>query len=460
MLTSFHLENFKAWQDTGRIRFAPLTVIFGSNSAGKSSLGHWMLALKQTAQSTDRRRALHLGDDRSLVDLGTYAECLHGHDLDREMSFSLRWQEPGGMRVDDPLTEEGTEGSELGLDVRLGANAVGQPEVRALRYRLFDGLNETLSAKLERQANGKLELSATGYKLVRNVGKPWPMDPPEKFYRVGEASLARFQNAGFLADFAWAFESMLSRVYFLGPLREAPRRIYQWSGEAPEDLGSRGEYTIAAILAAEAQGRKLNLGPHKRLRSFPEIIAGALKQLGVIADFSVKPVAAGRKEYEVLVRTRGDTCEVKLNDVGFGVSQVLPAVVESFYCPPNSVVWMEQPEIHLHPQVQANLADVFIDAIHSRENGENRNVQLVIESHSEHLLNRLQLRIAQRQVRPEEVAIYFCSHGRKGAVMERLELDDDGEITNWPDDFFGDEMADIAGRTLAAIDYRRQQAGK
>lgn len=102
MLTSFHLQNFKAWQDTGRINLAPLTVIFGANSAGKSSLGHWLLALKQTAQSTDRRRALHLGDDRVLVDLGTFADCLHGHDLTRELEFSLRWRVSDGLVVSDP----------------------------------------------------------------------------------------------------------------------------------------------------------------------------------------------------------------------------------------------------------------------------------------------------------------------------------------------------------------------
>jgi AAA15 family ATPase/GTPase len=60
MLTSLRIQNFKAWQDTGPVRLAPLTVIFGANSAGKSSLGHLLLALKQTALSTDRRRALHL----------------------------------------------------------------------------------------------------------------------------------------------------------------------------------------------------------------------------------------------------------------------------------------------------------------------------------------------------------------------------------------------------------------
>lgn len=457
MITSFHLQNFKAWQDTGRIQFAPLTVIFGANSAGKSSLGHWLLALKQTAQSTDRRRALHLGDDRTLVDLGTYRDCLHGHDLGRDMSFSLRWSEPGGLEVLDPLSEQSNLGDQLALDVSLATSESGQPEVRALRYRLFDGLTETLSAKLERKNGGKLELECTGYKLVRTVGKPWPLDAPEKFYRIGEASLARFQNAGFLSDFALALEGMLSRLYYLGPLREVPRRIYQWSGDSPEDLGPRGEYAIAAILAAEAQKRRLNFGSRKPLKSFGEVIAGALKQLGVIASFEVKAVAEGRKEYEVLVRTRGESSEVKLTDVGFGVSQVLPAVVEAFYCPPHSVVWMEQPEIHLHPQVQANLADVFIDAIHARENGESRGVQLIVESHSEHLLNRLQLRIAQRKLKPEEIAIYFCSHGRKGAKMERLAVDEDGEIANWPQDFFGDEMADIAGRALAAIEHKRKK---
>ena len=77
MLTSLRIKNFKAWRDTGHVRLAPLTVIFGSNSAGKSSLGHLLLALKQTALSADRRRALHLGDDKSLIDLGTFRECVY-----------------------------------------------------------------------------------------------------------------------------------------------------------------------------------------------------------------------------------------------------------------------------------------------------------------------------------------------------------------------------------------------
>ncbi|HME58753.1 MAG TPA: AAA family ATPase, partial [Terracidiphilus sp.] len=72
MLTSLRIRNFKAWKDTKQIRLAPLTVIFGTNSAGKSSIGHLLLALKQTALATDRKRALHLGDAKSLIDLGTF----------------------------------------------------------------------------------------------------------------------------------------------------------------------------------------------------------------------------------------------------------------------------------------------------------------------------------------------------------------------------------------------------
>jgi len=466
MITALDLRNFKAWRDTGRIRLAPLTVLFGANSTGKSSLGHWLLALKQTAQSTDRRRALHLGDDRSLVDLGTYRDCIHCHNLEypleQPLDFSLRWSLPDRVTVTDPLTDQQFLGDELGFDSSLGANTFEQPEVRELRYRLFDGPdgpNETLRVGLGRGPDDQLKLVATGYRLVRTGGKPWPLDPPEKFYRVGESSLSRFQNAAFLSDFALELEALFGRLFYLGPLREAPRRIYQWAGDSPEDVGMKGDYAVAAILSAAAQGRRLSIGPRGRDYSFEEIIAAALKRLGMVDAFSIHPPVWRRRDYEVTVRTQGSSSDVMLADVGFGVSQVLPGVVAAFYYPPHSTVWMEQPEIHLHPQVQANLADVFIDAIHAREDGKERQIQLIIESHSEHMLNRLQRQIAERRLSPDEVAIYFCTQGRGEAVMERLEVGEDGEIANWPEDFFGDEMADIAGRALAAMEFAQEQEG-
>jgi predicted ATPase len=83
MLTHLQIQGFKAWRDTGPVRLAPLTVIFGANSSGKSSLGHLLLALKQTALLADRKRALHLGNENSLIDLGTFADCVYDHKIGR-----------------------------------------------------------------------------------------------------------------------------------------------------------------------------------------------------------------------------------------------------------------------------------------------------------------------------------------------------------------------------------------
>lgn len=459
MLTSLHIKNFKAWKDTGHIRLAPLTVIFGANSAGKSSLGHLLLALKQTTLSTDRKRPLHLGDDHALIDLGTFAECLHNHDLKNPLEFSLGWKtQSKDLKVRDPLTKSEFSGDELKLAVTLSADAKEQPIVDKLGYQLLRQKSTALAVNYNRAVNGKPEIFSDEYKLVRNMGKPWPLDDPDKFYRISDQSRARFQNAEFLSDFALNTEAVLNSVYYLGPLREHPKRIYSWSGETPESVGQKGEFAVAAILAASAQDRKLNRGPKNRLHRFDAFIAQWLKDLGIIESFSVKPVAEGRKEYEVLVKTHAAASEVKITDVGFGVSQVLPALVEVFYCPPNSTIWMEQPEIHLHPQVQAELADVFISATQARENSKERHVQLIVESHSEHFLNRLQRRVAEGAVKAEHVAIYFCRRSASATELQPLSLNMFGEIENWPPNFFGNEMGDIAARALAAINRKKASA--
>ncbi|MDP1937369.1 MAG: DUF3696 domain-containing protein [Hylemonella sp.] len=459
MLTSMQIKNFKAWLDTGKIRLAPLTVIFGANSAGKSSLGHLLLALKQTAMSTDRKRALHLGDTSTLIDLGTFSDCLHGHDLNKSLEFEMTWTLPKTLEVLDPLKpNQRYAGDRLNLAVTLAAGKSGQPEVSSLRYDLSSSNEVVLDVDLTRRDNQKFSLESQKYHFKMADGRKWPLEEPEKFYRVSDVSMARFKNAGFLTDFALATESMLGSIGYLGPLRNHPQRTYQWSGDTPEGVGQMGEYTIAAILAAQNEGRRLNRGPRRPTQAFTEFVASWLKDLGVIHSFTVRPVAEGRKEYEVLVKTHAKAPEVKITDVGFGVSQVLPALVQAFYCPPNSTVWMEQPEIHLHPQVQAELADVFISAIRARENGKERNIQLIVESHSEHFLNRLQRRVAEGEVTPNDVAIYFCRRAGSVTELEPLRLNLYGDIENWPENFFGDEMADLTARTVAAMN--RQQQGR
>ena len=121
----------------------------------------------------------------------------------------------------------------------------------------------------------------------------------------------------------------------------------------------------------------------------------------------------------------------------------------------------EQPEIHLHPSAQSGLADLFIEAVQAWEKAtprsRPRSLQLVVESHSEHFLRRLQRRVAEGRIAPEDVAIYYCSAGARGARIQPLPLDLFGNIANWPQDFFGDEMGDLVAMTEAAM--RREAEG-
>jgi predicted ATPase len=168
----------------------------------------------------------------------------------------------------------------------------------------------------------------------------------------------------------------------------------------------------------------------------------------LIDSFRVVKIAEDRELYEVRVRTSPAAPEVLLTDVGFGVSQILPVLVLCYYAPPQSIIILEQPDIHLHPSVQGHLADVLIDVV------KNRYVQVILESHSEHLLRRLQRRIAEETLHPQDAALYFCEMKDGESAARKLEIGDDGLITNWPKDFFGDEMGELAAITEAAMKHR------
>ena len=137
-----------------------------------------------------------------------------------------------------------------------------------------------------------------------------------------------------------------------------------------------------------------------------------------------------------------------LTDVGFGVSQVLPVLVLLYYVPKGSIVLMEQPEIHLHPSVQSGLADVML-AVAGR-----RNIQIIVESHSEHLLRRFQRRAAEGRACSSDLMLYFVSNAKGVAKLNDLSINEFGEIQNWPDHFFGDEMGEIAAISEASLKRR------
>jgi predicted ATPase len=457
MLTRLRFKNFKAWQDSGDVRLAPLTVLFGANSAGKTSIPQLLLLLKQTAESPDRQRALQLGDSRTLVDLGTYDDAVHNHDTSPPMEIEFDWTLGHSLEVTDPQFGRAYRGTSLSFRVSIGSDKRHQPLVQSLRYALSNGTSALLDVTMTRHETGnKYDLASQHYNLLRQQGRPWPLPQPVRFYGFPDEATAHYQNTAFLSDLVLELERMLKSVFYVGPLREYPRRLYLWSGETPDHVGVKGDRAVEAILAAG--GRFFNWKSKQRTKPLAELVAERLRSMGLISDFQVKQLGAHRKEYEVLVRTSPKLPEVKLTDVGFGVSQVLPVIVETLYVPRRSIVIFEQPEIHLHPRVQADLADLFVDAIRARENGEPRECQFIVESHSEHFLRRLQRRIAEEELSADDAALYFVHTDGASARIEALKVDLFGNILNWPDGFFGDEMADLVARSEAQA-RRTAQAG-
>jgi len=458
MLTRLKLQSFKSWANTGDVGLKPITGFFGANSSGKTSLLQALLLLKQTADSSDRGLALHFGDKKALVDLGDFRSVIHRHSEDAELRIDIDWEQAEPLVVNDPKGrgEHVVQDTRLGFSTHVkGENgAVGkslQLTVPSIEYRIGD-IAFGMHRKGDSRKNYELFNSATEFQFVRSQGRAWPLPAPVKCYGFPDQVRAYYQNAGFLSDFELAFEEQLRRIYYLGPLRAYPERRYTWAGGQPSDMGLAGEQAVHAILSSRDRGEKISKGRGKDRATLEEYVAEWLKRLGLIAEFRVEAVAEGSQIFEVKVKKLAGGPESLITDVGFGVSQILPVVVLCFYVPEGSTVILEQPEIHLHPAVQANLADVLIDA-HRK-----RGVQIIVESHSEHLLRRLQRRIAEQELSKDDVALYFCEAGLKGSTLTPLDLDLFGNIKNWPAEFFGDQFAELAATQEARLNRMGKKA--
>src|SRR5271165_1900548 len=278
MLRELSIRNFKNWSDTGAFRLAPITVFFGVNSAGKSSLIQFLLMLKQTAESPDRRRVLHPGDSQTPVEMGTYRDLVYRHDLSRKIEFSMEWDLPKSLSIVDPIKKDTYQGERLRFKAAVESDpSGGRQNIASLEYRLKAESRELVVSL--NKSNGKEEytLNADPYELVRNQGRAWKLKQPIRFYGFPDEVGAYYQNAGFTSDFVLELEKQLRRIQYLGPLRTVPSRSYIWSGETPEHVGWSGKRAIEALLGAKK--RKISSGPHKHARPFEAVVASWLQKM-------------------------------------------------------------------------------------------------------------------------------------------------------------------------------------
>ena len=456
MFTEMRVRNFKSWEDSGPIGLAPVTGFFGTNSSGKTSLLQALLLLKQTAESVDRRQVLNLGDDRSHMQLGVMTDIIYNHDEDSRLNFDFSWCDPQlakDLRRDLPESELRSEvgfsfGTEIGLDRKNGPyveeSSYTAENIRVRYYRSV--ANQKYDILVSIQGNDEY--------LQRHRGRPPSgFPPPIRYYGFPDKFFARFQNADFLSYFPESLERLFDRLYYLGPVRQRPQRLYEWQGSVPSGVGISGGRAIEALLASH-QLPKIARHPDRRgrvVRNYPirSVVRHWLRELQLAESFDLEPMVPDVGRYRVMIKPASDAAEVLLPDIGFGISQVLPVLVLLACVPEGSIVILEQPELHLHPSVQSGLADIILETARVRR------AQVIVESHSEHLLMRIQRRIAEEKYAKDDVAMYFCSHTGGRSRIERLELDEYGRIANWPRGFFGDLMGEAGAMVDAGV--RRSQ---
>ena len=414
MITELRSQNFKSWKDTGTLQFAPLTGLFGANSSGKTSILQVLLMLKQTVERPpDWNEPLYFGNEESLVNLGNFGTVIHKHKQDLSLDISVSWK------------------SSTVADIN--------------KYIRFYNLNvETLSSSQgDRDRSEEISFSTNIARGVVNNSYyatdlyRFDVQQPDLFRCYGFRT-ARNQIMEISSRFEGDFENLFSRILYLGPLREHPRPRYTWDGDHPKGIGQDGEKAISALLSGRV-----------RHFSIDEQILKWLQRLELIDSYDLRPLSDTGRDYEFLVKQYKGGPDVRLTDIGFGVSQVLPVLILCYYAPEGSILILEQPEAHLHPKVQTELADVLIDAV------KNRNLQIILESHSEYLLSRLQRRIAEKEIAEADTALYFCEIKDGTSEMKPLDVDEYGNIRNWPQDFFSDVTGELIKKTKVEMQQRK-----
>ena len=538
MFKAIILENFKAFAERQVIALSPLTLIYGANSSGKSSILQSLLLLKQTMEKHAENTAL-LTLKGSMIDLGNFQQIVFSHDTTRSVEIALI--------VKDFDWENATPCNGYGMGFRfsynttnntIGLNSIshywsnlnnpdfsltpslGSRLVRNYHYypsyfssdksnRFYDNFyssfienyldkyisnlsrikelltNEQIKAsdsrrrvKLYRELNllccniqeiiesDDILLSLMDAKnhSERNNAIQDLMDSFDKLLThfsdytiekyISDIRLRNLYNVainGILPDeisyddendsnisktdkengtpfpnlFSWSLDmasrlnNELEDLVYIGPHREPPKRHYISSDTVSNSVGKTGEFMPDMLLAD--QGLENPINGYLNSLGFPYIL-----KIHRIADTDIRGI------FGLQLLDKHSHTQVSLTDVGFGVSQVLPIIVQCLYPVSDQVILVEQPELHLHPKAQAALGSIFVDCIKGEWSK-----QLIIETHSEHLMLRVQRLIREGRLSCQDVSVLYVLKDQDGSHCLPLRLDENGEfLDEWPDGFF------------------------
>ena len=323
MIDQIQLKNVKAWRESGAVTLAPVTMLLGTNSSGKSTLLQSLLLLKQTVASPDRTIHLNLGGDEAhdFFNFGDFDNVLtHGANAPRQFELAFNFRRPGDERV-----QEGQFACSYG-QTSSGAVAIQELTLSTVARRF----------RAIRRDKGAYSLMVDDEAQPRAKGRL--LAPERSIALPAEAIALLGADGAHLQDLSLAIRRELEAIVYLGPLRRKPERDYVWNKSKPGEVGSDGHKVMEALLAsallkAEDQGETL------------DGVSRWLKKMGVAEKIEVRQVGRSSR-YELVIHKDG--VAANLRDVGIGISQVLPVLTVAYFVPRGSTVLLEEPEIHLH----------------------------------------------------------------------------------------------------------------
>ncbi|MGB7442411.1 MAG: AAA family ATPase [Coleofasciculaceae cyanobacterium] len=419
-ITKISVSGYKSLDEECSIEVRPLTILAGANSSGKSSIMQPLLLMKQTLEATYDPGALLLNGPNVKF---TWAKQLLSQFSGKSNTdrFTIQVEINGNYYFRNVFQEEPNQGIDIIETYLLGGNQ----EIRIYKDMTHEEFMSSIPEWLK-------DFS----KLDIGRGCKWTSIRRRCFLEPN------FEPLSTTFNFSSNFQTSIRKLLHVPGLRGNPERTYPITAIGSEFPGTFENY-VASVVNHWQENEDTRL----------EELSKALKTLGLTSKIGARRVNDVQIELRVsrLPGSNDISDMVNIADVGIGVSQVLPVLVALLVAEPEQLVYLEQPEIHLHPRAQANLAEILADAA-------KRGVRVVLETHSDLLLRRIQSLVAEDKISPDKVKLHWFRRKEDGVTqVNSADLTDAGAFGDWPEDF-GDVALQEESRYLDAAEKRSLQA--
>lgn len=392
------LENVRGFSGKHSLEIKPLTILVGENSSGKTTLlSTLFVALQPDFPTAD-------AFNRSPFELGSYdtIATYRGGKYGRALDFTIGWE--SDSRED--FRVQATFESYLGIpritkiSVTHGSTSL-VADFNTQMWELRDGRKPSLTFSVPAEDKSSKSLSD----LFRLVLEYSPKSE-QKALRMSLEAILALTNPGV---------GSRPRPTALAPLRTRPHRTYD---ELIEEFKPEGDHVPLVLARALSKNDHANSALKEALERFG-------KSSGLFSSLKVRRMGRQPSDpFQVRVKSNGP--DANLVDVGYGVSQALPVIVDSYLAKNGRIVLVQQPEVHLHPRAQAELGTFFCGLARTSTK------RFVIETHSDYLVDRIRMGVSRGEIPAKDVNIAFLERDGLDVMIHQLSLDDFGNIENAP----------------------------